>query len=91
MLRNVKVIVGLGKVGFDSAVSALRNIGVQTESSKLRFSHGAEYSISEQLTLVASFHPSQQNTFTGKLTEQMFDAIFRRTRSLLKTSASSRD
>jgi len=91
MLRNVKVIVGLGKIGFDSAVSALRNIGVRTESSNLRFSHGAEYSITKKLTLLASFHPSQQNTFTGRLTEPMFDAIFRRTRSLLKTSASPRD
>jgi uracil-DNA glycosylase family 4 len=91
MLKRVRVIVGLGKVGFDSAVSVLRDIGVPTVTTRLKFSHGAEYSITEKLTLMASFHPSQQNTFTGRLTEPMFDAIFRRVRSILKTSDSSRN
>jgi uracil-DNA glycosylase family 4 len=91
MLRRVRIIVGLGKVGFDTAASALCELGLRTETTKLRFSHGAEYSITGRLTLLASFHPSQQNTFTGRLTEPMFDAIFRRTRSLLKTSAPPRN
>ena len=91
MLRSVRVIVGLGKVGFDSALLSLRDLGVRTQTTKLRFSHGAEYSITKKLTLLASFHPSQQNTFTGRLTESMFDAIFRRARSLLKTTDSHRN
>ena len=91
MLRSVSVIVGLGKIGFDTAVSALRGLDVRAETTRLRFSHGAEYSITRKLILLASFHPSQQNTFTGKLTEPMFDAIFRRARSLLKTTDSHRN
>jgi uracil-DNA glycosylase family 4 len=88
MLRSVRVIVGLGKVGFDSALLSLRDLGVMTQTTKLRFSHGAEYSITKKLTLLASFHPSQQNTFTGRLTESMFDAIFRRALSIIKTTDS---
>jgi len=90
ILNSVRVIVGLGKIGFDSAVSALRHLGAWTVSSKLHFTHGAEYPITNKLTLLASFHPSQQNTFTGRLTEPMFDAIFRRARKLLLTSDSLR-
>jgi uracil-DNA glycosylase len=90
LLRRVRVIVGLGKVGFDAAASALYEVGLRDKRSALRFSHGAEYRITAHLTLLASFHPSQQNTFTGKLTEPMFDAIFRRARSLLTTSTSHR-
>lgn len=91
LLGSVRVIIGLGKVGFDSAVSALHELGVRTEKTRLRFSHGSEYPITKELTLLASFHPSQQNTFTGRLTEPMFDAVFRRACSLLKTSNSPRN
>jgi uracil-DNA glycosylase len=91
MLKQMRVIVGLGRVGFDSAVSALRDLGVRRETTRLRFSHGAEYPITATLTLLASFHPSQQNTFTGRLTEPMFDAMFRRAGSLLKTTRSPRN
>jgi uracil-DNA glycosylase family 4 len=83
LLRRVKVIVGLGKVGFDSAFSSLRALGWSTLERKPAFAHGAEYKITERITLMASFHPSQQNTFTGRLTEPMFDAIFRRAKKLL--------
>lgn len=91
LLKNVRVIIGLGKIGFDSAVSVFRASGVLDRPTKLRFSHGAEYPITEIITLLASYHPSQQNTFTGRLTEPMFDAIFRRASSLLKTISSPRD
>jgi uracil-DNA glycosylase family 4 len=91
MLRRVRVIVGLGKVGFDSAAAVLHDIGARAASTRLQFSHGAEYAITKKLTLIASFHPSQQNTFTGRLTEPMFDAIFRRARTILKTTESPRN
>jgi uracil-DNA glycosylase family 4 len=84
LLKNVKVIVALGKVGFDSAVTALRSLPRWDIDKKPIFFHGAEYRVDDQLTLLASFHPSQQNTFTGRLTEPMFDSIFRRARTLLK-------
>jgi uracil-DNA glycosylase len=86
LLRNVRVIVGLGKIGFDSASAAIQELEWTRFKKKPAFSHGAEYRISDRLTLLGSFHPSQQNTFTGKLTELMFDSIFRRATSILKRS-----
>jgi uracil-DNA glycosylase family 4 len=86
LLKNVKVIVGLGRIGFEAAVTTLRELEVWSFGRKPKFAHAAEYSINDRLTLLASFHPSQQNTFTGRLTEPMFDSIFRRARTLLTNS-----
>ncbi|MBI3587244.1 MAG: uracil-DNA glycosylase, partial [Ignavibacteriales bacterium] len=76
LLKNIKVVVGLGKVGFDSAINSFQEIGLASFTKKPKFAHGAEYQLTNNVTLIASFHPSQQNTFTGKLTEPMFDSIF---------------
>lgn len=84
LLKNLCVIVGLGKVGFDAAISSFEQLGWSNLKRKPKFSHGAAYQLNDHITLLASFHPSQQNTFTGKLTEPMFDAIFRHARSLLR-------
>lgn len=86
LLNRVKVVVGLGRIGFDAAAAALREFGLAPKGKKPLFSHGAEYALNDRLTLFGSFHPSQQNTFTGRLTEPMFDSIFRRAHSLLKKS-----
>jgi uracil-DNA glycosylase family 4 len=77
-LKRVKVVVGLGKVGFENAVRCFTELGWKTSTRALKFGHGVEYPIRDGLTLLGSFHPSQQNTFTGRLTEPMFDAIFKR-------------
>lgn len=86
LLHRVKVIVGLGKIGFDAAFNSVRQLGWTSEGRRPKFSHAAEFAINERLTLLGSFHPSQQNTFTGRLTESMFDSIFRRARALLDKS-----
>ncbi len=86
LLSRVRVIVGLGKVGFDATFGSLRLLGWTSEGKKPEFSHGAEFAVNERLTLLGSFHPSQQNTFTGRLTEPMFDSIFRRAQRLLQKS-----
>ena len=83
ILRRMRVIVGLGKVGFDTAVSALCELGSVRFARKPKFGHGVEYPLENGMTLIGSFHPSQQNTFTGRLTEPMIDAIFERARTLL--------
>ncbi len=75
LLRNVRVVVGLGKVGFDAALNAYRDIGRITFAARPKFAHAAHYTFNG-LTFVASFHPSQQNTFTGRLTEAMLDRVF---------------
>ncbi|HEX2063042.1 MAG TPA: uracil-DNA glycosylase, partial [Acidimicrobiales bacterium] len=76
LLRSVVVIVALGKFAFD-AVAALRDL-----RPRPRFGHGAEATLPGGTTLVGSYHPSQQNTFTGKLTEAMLDSVFARARQL---------
>jgi uracil-DNA glycosylase family 4 len=53
--------------------------------AKPKFAHGAESSLSNKITLIASFHPSQQNTFTGRLTETMLDNVFKRAREIIST------
>jgi uracil-DNA glycosylase family 4 len=75
ILKNIKVILMLGKIGFDSYCRAA---GLR----KIRFSHGASYEINDKM-LLASYHPSRQNTNTGKLTWQMWFDIFKKARSIL--------
>jgi len=75
-LHNVKVIVALGGYGYQVACQEL---GV---SPRPRFGHGVEVSLDGDKTLLCSFHVSQQNTFTGRLTEPMLDAVFSRAREL---------
>lgn len=81
-LRNLRVIVCLGKIGFDGVVQHLMRTGTIDRRGKLQFGHGAEYRLPGRLNLLASYHPSLQNTNTGKLTKSMFLAIFRRAREL---------
>lgn len=80
LLDRARVIVCLGAFAWDGALRALRELG-HTVRPKPKFGHGMEAEVGEY-TLVGSFHPSQQNTFTGKLTEPMFDAVFDRAREL---------
>lgn len=81
-LTNLRVVVCLGKIGFDGVTRHLVRTGKIASRSKLKFAHGAEFKLPDGLTLLASYHPSLQNTNTGKLTKAMFLAIFRRAREL---------
>ncbi len=83
VLMNVTVIVALGKLAFDRTIISLEAIGKCHFDRKQKFAHGAEYDIANGLTLISSYHPSQQNTFTGKLTKPMFESIFRKARHLI--------
>jgi uracil-DNA glycosylase family 4 len=89
LLRNIRVIVTLGKVGFDAVINSYRESGRTAMTKRPQFSHGAEYRLNDQQTLIASFHPSQQNTFTGKLTETRFDSVFRRARTIINSKVKS--
>jgi uracil-DNA glycosylase family 4 len=83
LLKNVRVLLGLGKLGFDAAFDVARAANWTALKTRPKFAHGAEARLNENLVLLGTFHPSQQNTFTGKLTEPMFDAIFTRVKELL--------
>lgn len=83
-LGNLRVVVCLGKIAFDGFTQHLVRTGRIASRSKLRFAHGAEYNLPGGLTLLASYHPSLQNTNTGKLTVEMFLAVFRRARDKMR-------
>ncbi len=76
LLKRCQVVVCLGAFGFQAAC---RHFDVRPRP---RFGHGAEYVVDGGPTLICSFHPSQQNTFTGRLTEEMLDHVFARAREL---------
>ena len=83
-MPRIRVMVALGKFAFDQLWRILKGRGEDMPSPRARFGHGLEVDIRPDLTIIASFHPSQQNTFTGKLTEEMFDAIWARARELVR-------
>ncbi|MBV9469780.1 MAG: hypothetical protein JOZ57_11110 [Abitibacteriaceae bacterium] len=85
-MPQLRILLGLGKIGFDAAFDATRAIGLTALKSRPKFGHGAEVALNDNLTLLGTYHPSQQNTFTGKLIEPMFDAVFTRARELLAHS-----
>jgi uracil-DNA glycosylase family 4 len=88
-LRNLRVVVCLGKIGFDGFTQHLLRTKKIPSRAALKFAHGAEYALPNGLTLLASYHPSLQNTNTGKLTPAMFLAIFRRASQISEASRPS--
>jgi uracil-DNA glycosylase family 4 len=83
-LHNLKVVVALGKIAFDAFLDAARRQGTITRKTGYLFSHAAEFQLPNGIILLASYHPSNQNTATGKLTSAMFEAVFARARQLAK-------
>ena len=76
-LKRVRVVVALGKIAFDAYLDHLKRRGLIASRSGFVFRHGAHYRLPDGKILLASYHPSQQNTNTGKLTREMFLKIFR--------------
>jgi uracil-DNA glycosylase family 4 len=76
-LKKVKVVVALGKIGFDAYLNFLKHRGLLKSKKEFVFRHGAAYKMPDGRTLLASYHPSNQNTQTGKLTRPMFVRIFK--------------
>jgi uracil-DNA glycosylase family 4 len=82
LLRNVSVMVALGAFAWDSCLQAAVAAGAQRPRPKPRFGHGSEVDLG-RYNLLGCYHVSQQNTFTGKLTQDMLDAIFARAALLM--------
>jgi uracil-DNA glycosylase family 4 len=81
-LRNLRVIVALGKIGFDAYLNYVKRRGLIASKKTYVFKHGASYRLPDGKTLLASYHPSNQNTQTGKLTRKMFVEIFQEAATL---------
>ena len=82
LLERVRVFVTLGSFAYDQTLRMLGDRGTNVPSPKPRFGHLAEVGLGDGRAVLASYHPSQQNTFTGKLTQRMFDRVWARAREL---------
>jgi uracil-DNA glycosylase family 4 len=88
LLRDVRVVLALGRIAFDAYVRYLRSQGVASKA--LKFHHAAFYRLPQpQPLLCASYHPSRQNTQTGRLTTRMFDAVLQRITASLASKHSN--
>ncbi|HWH78753.1 MAG TPA: uracil-DNA glycosylase family protein, partial [Candidatus Binatus sp.] len=84
LLRSqIEVVIVLGKIAFDAYLKAFQENGGVLPSPRPKFGHGVSVRLPAGPYLICSYHPSQQNTFTGKLTRPMFQAVFQKARSVL--------
>ncbi len=81
LLKNIKVIVALGKIGFDSCVSFFRKN--HNFSDKIKFSHGAIYNLPNNIKIVGCYHPSPRNVNTGRINEKKMTSLFKKVLKLI--------
>jgi uracil-DNA glycosylase len=84
LLDRVRVVVGLGRIGWQAYLRARRRLALARPSTPPRFGHDVTTTFDDGVTLLACYHPSQQNTFTGKLTRPMLRGVFLHARALLE-------
>ncbi|MGH7273557.1 MAG: uracil-DNA glycosylase family protein, partial [Nitrospiria bacterium] len=82
LLKRIRVVVALGQIAFKCYLETCEELGWPRPSPRPKFGHGKVYRLFN-VTLIASYHPSQQNTFTGRLTRRMFQTIFTKARRIL--------
>lgn len=82
LLKKVRVVLALGHSAFSAYLAARKELQLPRPSPLPRFGHGSLYTF-EQVTLLGCYHPSQQNTFTGRLTKEMFQAVFLQARKVI--------
>ena len=93
MLPRLRVVVALGQLAHEAFLRAAADAGARVSRPKPRFAHGAQARLpwgARDLVLLDSYHPSQQNTLTGRLTPAMLDVIFQRARRLLDAETAGR-
>jgi uracil-DNA glycosylase family 4 len=83
LLADVRAVLVLGQIAMDGFLAMLRAGGRALPAKRLEFAHGAEHDLGGGLRLFCSYHVSQQNTFTGRLTERSFDAVLARVKRQL--------
>jgi uracil-DNA glycosylase len=84
LLDSMRVMVALGRIAFEGALQAYQEVFQLSISAKPAFGHGRTYSLPGGHVFIASYHPSQQNTQTGRLTQKMFDEVFAGARAILE-------
>jgi uracil-DNA glycosylase family 4 len=84
LLSRVRAVLALGRVAMDGLLAALREIGRVPARPALGFGHGVAHELGDGVRLFSSYHPSQQNTFTGRLTVSAFDAVLEQVRTHLR-------
>ncbi len=84
LLSELRVVVALGRIAFDAYLRARDALGHPPLIPRPRFGHNRAWRLPEGVTLIASYHPSRQNTQTGKLTRRMFGAVFRKAQRALR-------
>lgn len=90
LLRRTRVFVALGRIAFDNWLTMLRSRGLVDSRTGFTFAHGAEFAIPGAPLLIASYHPSRQNTQTGRLTEEMLLRVFLRAREVIGPESEAR-
>ena len=83
LFKKLRVVIALGKIAFDSFLAAYHENGGVVPKPRPKFGHSVSVVLPDGLRLICSYHPSQQNTFTGKLTQPMFRNIFKQARAAL--------
>jgi uracil-DNA glycosylase family 4 len=83
VMKNLRGVIALGKIGFDAVIRFYLEQGWIPNKRGLRFAHGALYAFENAPFILCTYHPSQQNTFTGRLTMEMLVEVFRRGREVL--------
>jgi uracil-DNA glycosylase family 4 len=84
-LKRVRVVVALGMIGFKTYFAARKELGRKNPAPLPPFGHALSARLPDGVTVISSYHPSQQNTHTGKLTEKMFDDVFRKAKKGLSS------
>jgi uracil-DNA glycosylase family 4 len=83
LLKQVRVVIALGRIAFEGYLMACRELGHDLPKPLPSFGHGKVHRLPWGVTLIGSYHPSQQNTFTGRLTVPMFASVFAKARRAL--------
>ena len=83
LLTNLRILLPLGKIAFDAILSTLQESGIDLPTPRPHFGHALQYQLATGTILLTSYHPSQQNTQTGRLTSTMFHQVFKTARALL--------
>jgi uracil-DNA glycosylase len=86
LLTNLRVVVCLGRIAFDGLLAWAKRSGIVRSRAGYDFAHGAEFELPSGLKVITSYHPSLQNTNTGKLTRPMFLSVFKRAKTLANRS-----